>query len=660
MRRKLARILTATAILMLQVPATDAAQGPDVAALVRAVTELQANNQALSARLSALETGAALARAPGDPALSRRISALEQAGEAQTARLRALSDEKRILEQRLQELELAQAKRDAELVAAREDKARLEHRIAELEAIRGASGPAPRPGDADTRLLELQHRVAQLEQTNAAQTRVIAAISDENAKLVSHVEYVATLGTEPAEVARLKQRVDELEQGRAAQEDATRLIIQDAMTSVGSNINESVALGGTLEVASAWTRDFDGSSAGDIVLNTAELDLEIVLNDWVLGGMVLEYDDGKDVSFISTSGFEESVERFNLDTAFIQLGNPQRFPPYLIAGRIVLPFGISTGNPVADVLTIEDPLTISGFEQRQVAVGFGMAWPTPAPAPQEPVVIPPILPQVIAPAWSKLLAALGTEPPKTYPAAPTPVLLPPQPPTWNVGIYSYNGDTFDRYQSGWRPDDQIDATVGYRTAGHCGKPYEELTQWSFCPWTVDIDVDYNSSVFDSRFLRVGYRQWLGDIGFVPGMAASLKTTFGPISLIGEWNGAVGSATFQDDAGVDRRISPSAWQASLGYQLDWNPWMEAVGAQGTYLALSYSESRDFQGVQRLIGDELTRVGYLPKRRLQIGAGEWFMEGVKLAVEFSRDWDYPQSRGGTGRAVNGVFTSLTYVW
>lgn len=108
------------------------------------------------------------------------------------------------------------------------------------------------------------------------------------------------------------------------------------------------------------------------------------------------------------------------------------------------------------------------------------------------------------------------------------------------------------------------------------------------------------------------------------------------------------------------MKPSAWQVSLGYQLDWNPWMEAVGAQGTYLALGYSESSDFAGVQRDIDGELTRVGFLPMRRLQIGGGEWFMDGVKFAIEFSRDWDFSKKAGGTGRVANSVFSSLTYAW
>jgi len=104
--------------------------------------------------------------------------------------------------------------------------------------------------------------------------------------------------------------------------------------------------------------------------------------------------------------------------------------------------------------------------------------------------------------------------------------------------------------------------------------------------------------------------------------------------VGEWNSAIGTARFTDDAQNRVSINPGAWQVSLGYQLDWNPWLEAIGAQGTYLTMSYSESRDFGGAQRDIDGERSRVGFLPRRRLLISAGEWFMDGIKLAIEYSR--------------------------
>lgn len=649
--------------------------GPDeIAELKRAIGALQAQNEALATRVATLEAEAIKSAEPPIAASPPSGAQTKHPGGGTTAS--ASSDEQPIgsqgsplagqagrsngatadgplpvaesaqaiekidiLEQRVLELEIANAAQREETVAIQREKERLEQRMAALESS-GATGAAGRGPTASDKVA-------------APSGAPVARAEPERVGMALDVD--ADL-----ERARLEQRVSELEAAQYAQEDATRAIIRDSMTSVGSNINESVALGGALEVVAGWSQDFDGSSGGDVLLNTAELDLEVAVNEWATAGMVIQYEDGMEASFVSIGGFEESVDRINLDTAYITLGDPQRFPPFLTAGQIVLPFGISTGNPVADVLTIEDPLTIAGFELRQVAVGIGAGFPTPSQTPREPVVQPPIRPQILKPAWDGILSAVGHSPPKSYPQPLVPVVPPPDPPAFNFGIYSYNGDTYDKTQSGWRPDDQIDLTFGYRTSGHCGKPYDELKPFSFCPWTLDIDIDYNSSIFDSRFLRAGYRQWLGDIGFVPGMAASLKSTLGPVSFVGEWNGAIGTATFTDDAQNEVSISPGAWQVSLGYQLDWNPWMESVGAQGTYLAMSYSETMDFGGAQREIGGELSRVGFLPKRRLLIGGGEWFMDGVKFAIEFSRDWDYSEEEGGTGRTANSVFSSLTYVW
>ena len=137
--------------------------------------------------------------------------------------------------------------------------------------------------------------------------------------------------------------------------------------------------------------------------------------------------------------------------------------------------------------------------------------------------------------------------------------------------------------------------MGYQTRG--------VFRRSGIPWTLDADVDVNSSVFDSNFLQFEYRHFLEQIGFVPGMAAHVKSNLGPVALILEWNGALTNAEFVDDAGDSDQHSAGAWQVSLGYQFDWNPQVEIIGVQGTYLAMSYSESYDLAGVTDFVGDPL---------------------------------------------------------
>lgn len=460
----------------------------------------------------------------------------------------------------------------------------------------------------------------------------------------------------------LEQRVKELEDAQTAREDAARSIIRDAISTLGSKINESVSLGGTLDVTGGWTEDFSGRSEGVLALSTAQLDFEIEVNNWTKGSLILELIDGTNVTFPTTAGFQQGGgDRISIDTANITIGDPQIFPLFMTAGRIILPFGISTGDPVADVLTIEDPLTVEGFEMRQTAVGIGLGFPTPALTPATPPVTqPPVRPLVINPLISSLGRALGYKPPP--PSPPTPVVPKPAPPLFNVGVYSFNGDTFkgDEKRGGFRPENHIDATAGFHTRGNCGRPYDQLRGPDFCPWSVDVDVDYNSSIFDSRFLGFEYNNFLGQIGFVDGMAASVKAILGPVSFVGEWNGAISRAKFMDDLGKSVSIKPSAWQIALGYQFDWNPWVEAIGAQGNYLAIGYSESRDLAGVTRVTDGQPSRVGFLPRRRVVVGVGEWVLDNLRFAIEYSHNWDYATHEGGTGNSADGVLSQLTAVW
>jgi hypothetical protein len=470
------------------------------------------------------------------------------------------------------------------------------------------------------------------------------------------------------EMERLEQRVWELEQSQVAQEDATRSIIRDTVSSWGSKINEFVNFGGTLEVLTGWEEDFDDTSQGVLRLDTAELDFEIQVNDWVLGSLIIEYIDGQDLLFTSTENDEAGLDRINIDTGYLVVGNTQRFWPFGVFGRMIVPFGISTGDPVADVLTIEDPLTIEIFETREDAILLGVEFPTPPLGPALTVPSPPpVRPVALNPLFTKLARGLGYRPLPTPPPTKTFMTPTPTPPPFSAGVYVFNGTTHERFASqGWRPKDHLGATLGYRNKVNCralagsrGVQDEEDLSWvhAFCPWSIDVDVDFNRSVFDSQFLGFEYRGFLDQIGFVPGLAASLKTNLGPVSLVAEWNGALQKSTFLD--GQDRTISmtPSAWQLSLGYQIGWNPWVEAIGAQGTYFAIGYSQSSDLGGVLDSDGD---RIGNVPRRRFVVGAGEWILEGFRIAVEYSHIWDYSTNRGGTGRSANGVFSLLTYEW
>jgi hypothetical protein len=442
----------------------------------------------------------------------------------------------------------------------------------------------------------------------------------------------------------LEERIRELEDAKTAQEDATRRIIRDAMDKTGSQINAATALGGVFEVASGWIEDPQGRYRGTLGLNAAELQFEVSLNPWTLSSIILQYNDGAEFLFVTADGDERQVDRISVDTASLTLGDVYRFAPYMILGRMVVPFGISTGDPVADVMTLEDPLTLEGFEMLEDAIEIGLAFPTPSrtllPPRREP---PPVRPKVLSPAFGKLSGWLGYRPPPAPYAAPLMVIPPTPPPPWHAALIMFRGDTFTpRHREGWRVKSHLGATVGFRTS-----------------W-IDTDVDFTTSLFDSRFLESQYRPYLGGIGFVPGMAATVRTHFGPLPLIAEWNGALEEATFKNDLGQNISIQPWAWQISSGWQFDWNPWMSGLGSEGTYIAVGYSESRELAGVTRLIGGQQVRVGDLPRRKILVGAGEWIWPGVRLALEYSRTDDYEVNRGGTGKSADAIFSVLTYDW
>jgi hypothetical protein len=53
---------------------------------------------------------------------------------------------------------------------------------------------------------------------------------------------------------------------------------------------------------------------------------------------------------------------------------------------------------------------------------------------------------------------------------------------------------------------------------------------------------------------------------------------------------------------------------------------------------------------------TRIGFVPQNRLLITGGEWVMDGLKVAVEYSANWDYSTNVGGTGKLAHGGFGLL----
>ena len=467
--------------------------------------------------------------------------------------------------------------------------------------------------------------------------------------------------SETAAKRSLNARVRELEIGWAAQENATRQIIRDTLSRTGPKINSFLALSGVVEGVASRAGDFNGPTKENLALGTAELDFDIKLSDWLTGALVLHFDSGTGAIFPTgnspvipnTPGV--GVDRFTLDRTHILVGDLMQFPIAARFGVEVVHFGTSTGVARLDTLSIGTPLTTEVFENRQTAGGLEFAWPTPPrQPPPAPVVVPRVSPLVVAPAVSQLMRWLGYTPLPERPFRPQPVTFPFDPPPFYGSVVTYKGS--DSIIPNRTKIDDYNASLGFRTRGNCGVPYDQLTYSLICPWTLDFHVDYDTSVFESRFLHSAYLPFLSEIGRVPGVAASVKASFGPFAFVGEVNTALREARFLDGLGIARSMTPMTWQASIAYQFDWNPWIQEIGAQGDFISLGYSGSKDMAGVAMLQAGVPTRIGFVPQHRLFLTGGEWVMDGLKVAVEYSANWDYPVSSGGTGKVAHGVFGLL----
>lgn len=462
---------------------------------------------------------------------------------------------------------------------------------------------------------------------------------------------------------QLARRIRELEIAKAANEQATRLIIQDSLSKTGSRINDAVSLGGAIEMLVGHSNDFSGVSTDALKLNTAELDLEVQVNPWVVGSFAIQYVDGTGLragsAIPSAATLSSSIDRINLDRAYFTLGDTQRFPLYLRVGRQPLPFGSSSGVFKADALSVDSPLTVEAFELKKTAIGLGFGLPTPVPVRAgPPVFAPPVKPLLLAPLVERLAGTMGYRPPAARLRPPSPVPADPVLPPFYGSIYLY--ESADPDATARRYKDNVSARLGFRANGHCGRNYSELGNFSLCPWTLDINADYNSSVFESKFLASEYGAFVSQMGAVKGMALNAKMTLGRIALIGEWNGATERAQFVDGLGKGVSIQPAAWGLSLGYQFDWNPWVTSIGGQGTFAAIGFSQTRDLAGVTTVSNGITSRVGALPRQRLTLTLGEWLMDGVKLVFEYSLIKDYSIPDGGTDATGRSLAAVLTYAW
>ena len=119
---------------------------------------------------------------------------------------------------------------------------------------------------------------------------------------------------------------------------------------------KSIEIGGAIEVEATNTEGFDDKDSSDITLSTVELYFDTQPTDFVSTHVQLIYED------------DEDEDRIRLDEAFATLGNTEKFPLYLQAGKWAVPFGGFDTNMSSD------PLTKDLGETKEAAVLVGAAF----------------------------------------------------------------------------------------------------------------------------------------------------------------------------------------------------------------------------------------------------------------------------------------------
>ena len=109
-------------------------------------------------------------------------------------------------------------------------------------------------------------------------------------------------------------------------------------------INDHVELSGLVEVeVASWSVDdkgfFEDDDGSDISLATVEVGIDAQISEWSSAHVLLLYEEG------------EEDDHVIIDEGTITLGNMDKFPLYLSAGKMYVPFGSFETNMISDPLT---------------------------------------------------------------------------------------------------------------------------------------------------------------------------------------------------------------------------------------------------------------------------------------------------------------------
>ncbi|MBF0438387.1 MAG: LbtU family siderophore porin [Magnetococcales bacterium] len=125
----------------------------------------------------------------------------------------------------------------------------------------------------------------------------------------------------------------------------------------GLHWSDRITLSGVVDVRANAKKDYAKTRTSDIVIDTVKVNVDSKVTDLVSAHVTLLHEEAANGA---------GPEFVDVDEATITLGDPDKFPAYLTAGRMTVPFGKFTTN------LINDPLTLQLAETKEsvLQVGF--------------------------------------------------------------------------------------------------------------------------------------------------------------------------------------------------------------------------------------------------------------------------------------------------
>ena len=135
-----------------------------------------------------------------------------------------------------------------------------------------------------------------------------------------------------------------------------------------SDLEDHITINGLLEFGAAYQsidmKDGGHEKDSDLCMTTVQLGIAAEVNDWVNAEMVLLYEDPT---------FDNDETSVDIDEAFITIGNTEKIPAFLKAGKMYVPFG-ALFEHFPDDPFLDTPLTVMLGEVLEKAVLIGAEW----------------------------------------------------------------------------------------------------------------------------------------------------------------------------------------------------------------------------------------------------------------------------------------------